>query len=191
MTTFEIWLLGIALAIDCFSVSVANGFAAGRWIARPMILMGISFGIFQGGMTWLGYLGASLFSEEIGALDHWIAFGLLSFLGGRMIYDSFFVKKEETASPSRQFSYPSILMMSIATSIDALAVGVSLAFLQNGSWLVMFQPVYIIACCSTILTFVGLSLGINLGKRLEWHADAIGGCVLIIIGIKVLIEHLS
>lgn len=182
----EFWLLGIALAVDCFSVSVASGIAARRFLARPMVLMAVMFGVFQGGMTLMGYLGTTLLSESIRDWDHWIAFGLLLYLGGRMIASDL-KGEEESEEGCRMLTVNNILTMSVATSIDALAVGISLACsVLNTSIMV---PVVIIAFCSLVLSLAGLAVGIVMGKVVKLHAEVIGGVVLIGIGIKILLEH--
>lgn len=188
MSIIEILLLGIALAMDCFSVSIATGLATRRIIFRPMATMALSFGFFQGGMTLMGYLGTTFFSSQIESIDHWIAFGLLLFLGIKMIRDSFFGDEEEENVSSNWLSLKNILTLSIATSIDAMAVGISFACIAADFEITL--PVLIIGLCSTLFSIFGLGLGIHLGKRVNWHAEVLGGVVLIIIGIKILLEHL-
>lgn len=187
MSNWEIWLLGIALAMDCFSVSIAAGISAQRWIRNSMTAMMILFGIFQAGMTLLGYLGISLFSNLLQSIDHWIAFGLLCYLGIRMIYESF--KKEEEKS-FNLLDYKVIVTMAIATSIDALAVGISFGCLYDGQLNAIAYPVCVIGLCSTMFSALGLSIGIKVGKKTPLPAEAFGGVVLMAIGIKILIEHL-
>lgn len=188
-TVWEFWLLGIALAIDCFSVSVASGIAARRVMAGPMTLMAIMFGLFQGGMTLLGYLGTSMFSSYLSSVDHWVAFGLLSYLGIRMICEGL-KSNEEECENCMMLSLRNILTMSVATSIDALAVGISLACTEGEAGYSIMMPVSIIALCSFALSIVGLALGLGIGKVLNLHAEILGGVVLICIGVKILFEHL-
>ena len=127
MTGLEIWLLAVGLAMDCFAVSIASGIILKRVRLRPMLVMAVSFGFFQALMPLLGWIGASFFSHLIESIDHWIAFGILAFLGGRMIMESF--KDEGCKHEYDPTSLKVVLALAVATSIDALAVGVSFAFL--------------------------------------------------------------
>ena len=183
MSTIEIWLIGLALAIDCFTVSIAAGLQARQVRLLPMAFMALSFGIFQAGMTWLGYLGLSLFAHMLEQIDHWIAFSLLAYLGGRMIWEDLH-PGSEPSGPSPMLTTRRILVLSVAT-------GISLACLPADSLLGMGYMVGVIGICSTALSITGLAAGITIGRRVNWHAGAIGGSVLLIIGIKVLIEHLT
>lgn len=137
MTGLEIWLLAIGLAMDCLAVSIASGIILRRIQWRPMLIMAFFFGLFQAIMPLLGWLGASTFSHLIESVDHWIAFAILAFLGGRMIKESF--KEEDCCQRFNPASLKVVITMAVATSIDALAVGVSFAFLG-------------IKSCSSILT---------------------------------------
>lgn len=127
MTGLEIWLLAIGLAMDCLAVSIASGIILRRIQWRPMLIMAFFFGLFQAIMPLLGWLGASTFSHLIESVDHWIAFAILAFLGGRMIKESF--KEEDCCQRFNPASLKVVITMAVATSIDALAVGVSFAFL--------------------------------------------------------------
>ena len=129
MTIAEIIIIAIALAMDCFTVSIASGISSQKFISKPMTQMIILFGVFQGGMTALGWLGGSAFKSIVEPIDHWIAFILLSYLGIRMIYEGIFSKNKDNEEivQSKLFKLRNILTMAIATSIDALAVGVSFA----------------------------------------------------------------
>ncbi|MGM9620074.1 MAG: manganese efflux pump MntP family protein [Bacteroidaceae bacterium] len=190
MSELEIWFIGLALAIDCFTISIAAGLQARRVKALPMGLMTLSFGIFQAGMTWLGYMGLSLFAHHIEQVDHWIAFALLSYTGCRMIWEGIHADSKPSGSTSMLCTH-SILTLSVATSIDALAVGISLACLPQGSLRGIAYTVGVIGICSTVMSIIGLAAGIIAGRKVNWHAEVIGGSVLLIIGIKILIEHLS
>lgn len=188
LTLIEIWMLGVALAMDCFSVSTSAALAAKRLLLRPMALMALSFGVFQGGMTLLGYLGATSFSRLAGSYAPWIAFGLLAYIGGKMIWESLHEEEDETEASARMFAPRQILMLSVATSIDALAVGISFACMAQADFSIL-TPVLIIGFCSSAFTVVGLTLGLQLGKRISWNAELLGGLVLVGIGIKILLEH--
>lgn len=190
MTTLEICLLAIGLAMDCFAISIANGIVLKRILWRPMLAMAFSFGFFQALMPVLGWAGASQFSYLIESVDHWIAFGILAFLGGRMVYESF--QKEEDKHPQNPTDPRTVLVMSVATSIDALAVGVSFAFLGYQDICALLPAVGIIGLVSFILSMVGLLFGIGCGCGLarKLKAELWGGIILIGIGTKILIEHL-
>ena len=190
MSIFEIWLIGIALAIDCFSVSIVAGLQTRHVESLPMGLMALSFGAFQAGMTWAGYMGLTFFSHYLEQIDHWIAFALLAYTGGRMIFEGL-RPEAEPSSTTPLLNTRSILTLSIATSIDALAVGISLACLPKENMPAMLYVTGVIGFCSILLSLVGLAVGIIMARRVNWHAEVLGGGVLLIIGIKILIEHLS
>lgn len=180
----EYILIGIALAMDCFSVSIAAGIQARRTVLTPMLLMIVAFGVFQSGMTALGYYGMSIFSGWIETFDHWIAFALLTYLGYNMISTLWKTDEDEKMN---LLAVKNIPLMAVATSIDALAVGISFACISTESILLATLTIGI---CSSIFTIAGLSLGIQAGKRIPFPVEPIGGAVLITIGVKILIEHL-
>ncbi len=189
MSTLEVLLIGLALAIDCFAVSMTTGITTRRFVYARMTFMALCFGLFQGGMTFLGFCGINLFSDYVKPVDHWVAFILLAYLGGQMIWDGLHEKKEKRIN---LLSYKTILTMAVATSIDAFAIGISFACLDSVyDYTNIFFPVAVIALCSFVLSIVGFGLGICLGKKTNWPVEIIGGIILIAIGIKVLIEHLS
>lgn len=182
-------LLGLALAMDCFAVSITSGSIVKRIMVRPMLTMTLCFGLFQGGMVIAGWFVSSLFSSILAPIDHWIAFGLLSIIGIQMIREGFSPKEETKFDP---LDYKVILTLAIATSIDAMAVGVSMAFMQIGNgWSAILQPAYIIALISSLLTVIGLGIGIFVGRKIPFCMTPVGGLILIGIGIKIIIEHLS
>lgn len=188
MNEIDLWLVAVALAMDCLTVSLATGISSRRFLLRPMVAMALSFGLFQGGMFALGHWCTLAFVSYVQTLDHWIAFGLLVYLGGHMIYGDLIGGKEETQC--EQISLSAILTMSVATSIDALAVGVSYACVDVAVQGVTFlYAALVIGLCSTVLSILGLGVGIQAGKRMNWHAEVLGGIVLILIGIKILWEH--
>lgn len=191
MSTVEIWFIGLALAIDCFTVSMATGLQARRVIIIPMSFMALSFGVFQAGMTWAGYIGLSLFAHQLEQIDHWVAFALLAYTGSRMIWEGLHDGGDEPPGSSPLLSARGILMLSVATSIDALAVGISLACLPSASSLSLVYTIGVIGLCSTALSLVGLAIGINVARKVNWHVGILGGSVLLIIGIKILIEHMT
>lgn len=190
MTGLEIWLLAIGLAMDCLAVSIASGIILKRIQWRPMLVMAFFFGLFQAIMPLLGWLGASIFSHLIESVDHWIAFAILAFLGGRMIKESF--KEEDCCQRFNPASLKVVITMAIATSIDALAIGVSFAFLGIKSCSSILYPVGIIGFVSFLMSLIGLIFGIRFGCGIarKLRAELWGGIILILIGTKILIEHL-
>lgn len=190
MTNLEIWLLAAGLAMDCFAVSIASGIILKRTLWRPMLVMAFFFGFFQAMMPFLGWIGASMFSHLIESIDHWIAFAILAFLGGRMVRESF--KDEECKNEYDPTSLKVVLALAVATSIDALAVGVSFAFLGIRGITGILYPIGIIGFVSFALSLIGLIFGIRFGCGLahKLRAEMWGGIILIAIGSKILIEHL-
>lgn len=190
MTNLDIWLLAIGLAMDCFAVSIASGIIMKSIRLRPMLSMAFAFGFFQALMPLLGWIGASFFSHLIEDWDHWIAFAILVFLGGRMVCESF--KDEECRHEFDPTNLNVLLTLAVATSIDALAVGISFAFLGTYSFSTILPPIGIIGLVSFALSLVGLIFGICFGHSIarKLRAELWGGIILIAIGTKILIEHL-
>lgn len=190
MTGLEIWLLAVGLAMDCFAVSIASGIILKRARVRPMLVMAFFFGLFQALMPLLGWLCANSFSHLIESIDHWIAFSILAFLGGRMVMESF--KDEDCRHEYDPTSLKVVLALAVATSIDALAIGISFAFLGIRSFSAILSPIGIIGFVSFAMSLVGLMFGIRFGCGIarKLRAELWGGIILIIIGTKILIEHL-
>jgi putative Mn2+ efflux pump MntP len=184
MDTITLLGIAVALAMDAFAVALATGLALPVMNGRHLFRLGFHFGLFQGVMPVIGWLAGMTVQVWIAAYDHWIAFFLLSFVGGKMIYEAFFNHDEEKFSrdPTRGWS---LVMLSIATSIDALAVGLTLAMLGVSVWM----PSLVIGLTAGGLTVVGMLLGRRIsgiwGKRVE----VFGGLVLCAIGVKILCEH--
>ena len=177
-----ILLIAVGLAMDSLAVSISGGIVMRPFCMRQALRLAFTMGIFQGGMTLLGWLMGVSFSSYITAFDHWIAFILLGFLGGKMIYESF--REEETTISS--FSTKTLLTLGVATSIDALAVGVSMAFLKTS----IYFPAFIIGFVTFSLSLIGVISGYRFGKIKGINVELFGGIILIIIGIKILVEHL-
>lgn len=177
--------LGIAvgLAMDAFAVSVSCGLSIKRHALRNAINAGIAFGLFQAGMAYLGWLAGLFFREYIQAYNHWVAFGLLTLIGGKMIIEAF----KQDGKPIVLTGIAMLITLSIATSIDALAAGLSFSTLNVD----IILPVIIIGVTALIFSFGGVFLGravrhtMNLGKKF----DMVGGIILIVIGLKILLEH--
>ena len=182
MGIISILLIAVGLAMDSLAVSISGGiFMKPFWLKQAMKLA-LTMGIFQGGMTLAGWALGVSFSSYITTFDHWIAFILLGFLGGKMIYESF--EEEETTISS--FSTKTLLTLGVATSIDALAVGVSMAFLKTS----IYFPAFIIGFVTFALSLIGVIGGYRFGKIKGINVELFGGIILIAIGVKILIEHL-
>lgn len=188
MNSFEILLIAIGLAMDCLAVSIASGIIIKKVEWRTMLTMAFFFGLFQAAMPFVGWLFASRFSHLIESVDHWIAFLLLLFLGGKMILESF--KEDDCKKDFNPASLKVVLALAVATSIDALAVGVSFAFLGMSTIDAILMPISIIGLVSFIISLCGLLFGIFFGCRHNMRVELWGGLILIIIGCKILIEHL-
>jgi putative Mn2+ efflux pump MntP len=184
MPFWTIFLIAIGLAMDCFAVSLGVGTAGTAVGLRPTFRLFFHFGLFQGGMTLLGWLAGKTVVTYIASVDHWVAFGLLVFVGVRMILGGLRKAGEEPSitDPSRGMT---LVMLSVATSIDALAVGLSLALLDVN----VFWAALLIGGVSAILSLVGLLLGNQLGMRFGKSMEVLGGIILIGIGLRVLITH--
>jgi putative Mn2+ efflux pump MntP len=184
----ELTLIGIALglAMDAFAVSIGVGLTLQRVGARQTFRLAWHFGLFQALMPIIGWLAGLTIADMIATVDHWIAFGLLAAIGGKMLYESFRREDEatEVKDPTRGVS---LVVLSIATSIDALAVGLSLALLQVDIW----YPAVVIGVVAGALTTLGLQLGGRFGAWLGRRMETVGGIVLILIGVRILAEHLG
>ena len=183
MNLLEVLALAIGLSMDAFAVSICKGLSVESIKPKHMLKAGLWFGIFQGMMPLLGYLLAGLFAGFIDQYDHWIAFGLLLLIGFNMIREVFGKQEEVNAS----MDVKTMLLMAIATSIDALAVGVSFAFLE-----VQIVPaVLIIGVTTFVFSMAGVKLGSIFGTKYQKKAQFAGGVILILIGLKILLEGLG
>lgn len=181
-------LLGIALGLsmDALAVSVTNGFIIKELKFKHAFRIALAFGFFQAIMPIIGWAAGSFFAEYIKGFDHWIAFVLLVYIGGKMLFESF-KKEEESCSDEKNCTHlPTLIIMSIATSIDALAVGLSFAFLNVS----IAVPVLVIGGITFVLCLAGVYIGNKVGHFFENKLELVGGLVLIGIGVKILIEHL-
>lgn len=185
MSLFSIFMIGIGLSMDAFAVSIARGMTMKKEeLLRYALTLGFFFGIFQAIMPLIGWWAGSYFQEVIASIDHWIAFGLLAIIGGNMIRES--LRGEEETCEDKTLTLKTILILAVATSIDALAVGISFAFLQVHIW----TAIAIIGLTTFVLSFIAVYLGNRLGDLLEKYAGILGGIILILIGTKILLEHL-
>ena len=183
MGTGTILLIAVGLAMDSLAVSVSGGIVMRPFRWGQSLRLAVTMGLFQGGMTLLGWALGVGFSSYITAYDHWIAFLLLTFLGGKMIYESFGGDEEAVSS----FSLKTLVTLGVATSIDALAVGVSMAFLKTGIGL----PALLIGLVTFVLSLAGVCVGYHFGRIKGVNVELVGGIILIAIGVKILVEHLS
>ena len=190
MNQLDIWLLAVALAMDCFTVSIVSGVIVRRWLWVMILRIAFLFGLFQAMMPLIGWLATNHFSEQLEFIDHWIAFGLLAFIGGKMIRESFGPEEEE-----KQFNPMNLrtqLLLAIATSIDALAIGISFACTGYRAFSQIAYPLFIIGLVSFLFSLFGYKLGVRFGKSIarKLKPELLGGIILIVIGIKILITHL-
>lgn len=184
MDFFSILIIAIGLSADSFAVSLANGFGRSNLNHKNILLTAFCFAIFQAFMPLAGWQLGIKFSENIKAADHWIAFSLLTFIGLKMIYES--IKHKEKDTEIQSINIFTILAQSIATSIDALIVSISFAFIKVN----IYETVLIIGIVTFLFSVTGSYIGKNYGKKILKHTEIIGGIILILIGTKILIEHL-
>ena len=184
MSLMELFLIAVGLSMDAFAVSVCKGLSVRKATVKHALCVGLYFGGFQALMPLIGYLLGTQFESFITSVDHWIAFVLLSFIGGNMIREALKGEQEELDD---SFTFRTMLPLAIATSIDALAMGVTFAFLQ-----VQIVPaVLFIGVTTFVLSAVGLKVGNVFGAKYKSRAELFGGVVLVLMGIKILLEHLG
>ena len=177
--------IGVGLAMDAFAVSVASGSVFKELHIRHALRMAFFFGAFQAVMPLLGYAAGNTFAEHIVSFDHWIAFGLLVLIGGKMIYEAFKIEEVEK-KPQNPSNLVVLVALSIATSIDALAVGVTLSVVTHH----IYTSVILIGVITFALSYVGYEIGKKMGHFFENKIEILGGLILIAIGVKILISHL-
>ena len=183
MTLIELFILAIGLSMDAMAVSICKGLSVPKAEKKHMLLVGLYFGGFQAIMPLLGYWLGVNFQTFVESVDHWIAFVLLGLIGLNMIKES----REEAECVDCSFGFKAMLPMAIATSIDALAVGVSFAFLQVN----IIAAVIFIGCITFTLSAIGVKIGNVFGARFKSKAELAGGIILILMGTKILLEHLG
>ena len=185
MHVSEILFIGFALSMDAFAVAVSKGACMNGFRWREALSLALLFGLFQAGMPLIGYLVGSTFQQAIERVDHWIAFGLLAFLGGKMAFEA--LKKDDSEAPAcTRFSLREGLLLALATSIDALAVGVVFAVAKSP----ILSAVFLIGCETFAISLAGVALGRRVGQVFKDKAALVGGLVLIGIGVKILLERL-
>ena len=188
----ELFVLAVGLSMDAFAVSICKGLEMDRLTAGSMVTVGAYFGAFQAGMPLIGYCLGSQFQKQIGSVDHWIAFGLLALIGGKMIQEALSRNRcPDSERPEEALrsdvGFRTMLPLAVATSIDALAVGITLAFLQVD----MLLSIGLIGAVTFALSAVGVKVGHLFGAKYRSKAEVFGGLILIGIGLKILIEHLG
>ena len=184
MSLIELFLIAVGLSMDAFAVAVCKGLAMPKMSWKGAAIVGLYFGGFQALMPFLGYLLGAGFKDAISAYDHWVAFILLALIGGNMIRES---REDEEESLDASLSFRSMVLLAIATSIDALAVGVTLAFLD----VPILSSVCFIGVVTFCLSLVGVKAGNVVGCKYKSKAEFVGGLVLILIGLKILLEHMG
>lgn len=184
MRLTELLVLAVGLSMDAFAVAVCKGLSIRELRLRHAVIVGVWFGAFQALMPAIGWLLGSAFADMITKIDHWIAFGLLAFIGGNMVREALGGDDEE-CDPS--LAPMTMLLLAVATSIDALAVGVTFAFLRVD----IVPAVSLIGVCTFVLSAAGVKIGHVFGTRYKSKAELLGGVVLILIGLKILLEHLG
>ena len=184
----ELLLLAVGLSMDAFAVSVCKGLALRKVTLRAELTCGLWFGGFQALMPLIGFFLGTLFAAAIQAVDHWIAFGLLAIIGANMLKEAFSQEEECCCENGADLSVKTMFVMAVATSIDALAVGISLAMVGNVN---IFFAVTLIGLCTCLLSALGVKIGNIFGSRFENKAEIAGGIILILLGVKILLEHLG
>ena len=188
MGLLELLLIGVGLSMDAFAVAICQGLCMPKLNWRHAGIIALFFGGFQALMPLLGWLLGSQFAGYIQSFDHWVAFGLLLLIGGNMVREALGAEEEETAcAVDTHLDLKQLFLMAVATSIDALAVGVTFAFLEVS----ILPAISIIGCTTFVLSMVGVAVGNFFGARYKKRAELSGGIILILLGAKILLEHLG
>lgn len=184
MNVFELLIIAVGLSMDAFAVAVCKGLAMPKLKLRNAVIVGLYFGIFQAAMPLIGYALGVQFKDQINSIDHWIAFALLGLIGLNMIKES---RENEVCPADVSLGFRNMCMLAIATSIDALAVGVTFAFLHTA----IVPAVSMIGVVTFLLSMTGVQIGNLFGAKYKSKAELAGGIILIVMGTKILIEHLA
>ena len=189
MSFFDIFLIGIGLSMDAFAVAVCKGLCMKRINYKHTFVIALFFGGFQALMPLTGYFLGTFFESYITAVDHWIAFALLMYIGGKMLYDTFSSDDEEIVCPViSRLNVKELLLLAIATSIDALAVGITFSFYKDTN---IFSNISIIGVTTFVIAAAGVAIGNKFGTRFKKKAEIAGGVILVLIGAKILLEGLG
>lgn len=184
MGIIELLLLGIGLAMDAFAVSICKGLSMKKMNWKSAIIIALYFGMFQAVMPIIGYILGNAFESFVTSIDHWIAFILLCFIGGSMIKESF---DSEDENKNDKVDFKTMIVLATATSIDALTIGITFAFLDVN----IVLAVTIIGIITFMLAIIGVKIGNKFGDKYQNKAEFFGGLILILLGLKVLLEHLG
>ena len=184
MGLIELFLIAVGLSIDAFAVSVCKGLAMPKCTFKKVAIVGLWFGGFQALMPAIGYILGAQFQEAIASIDHWIAFVLLALIGGNMIHEALDNDEEEADA---SLDVKTMFLLAVATSIDALAIGITFAFLKVN----IIPAVCFIGIVTFIISFAGVKIGNVFGARYKNKAEIVGGIILILLGLKILLEHLG
>lgn len=184
MGLIELFLIAVGLSMDAFAVSVCKGLAMPKCTFKKAAIVGLWFGGFQALMPAIGYILGAQFQEAIASIDHWIAFVLLALIGGNMIHEALDNDEEEVDA---SLDVKPMFLLAVATSIDALAIGITFAFLKVN----IIPAVCFIGIVTFIISFAGVKIGNVFGARYKNKAEIVGGVILILLGLKILLEHLG
>ena len=184
MGLIELFLIAVGLSMDAFAVSVCKGLAMPKCTFKKAAIVGLWFGGFQALMPAIGYILGAQFQEAIASIDHWIAFVLLALIGGNMIHEALDNDEEEADA---SLDVKTMFFLAVATSIDALAIGITFAFLKVN----IIPAVCFIGSVTFIISFAGVKIGNVFGARYKNKAEIVGGVILILLGLKILLEHLG
>ena len=184
MGLIELFLIAVGLSMDAFAVSVCKGLAMPKCTFKKAAIVGLWFGGFQALMPAIGYILGAQFQEAIASIDHWIAFVLLALIGGNMIHEALDNDEEEADA---SLNVKTMFLLAVATSIDALAIGITFAFLKVH----IIPAVCFIGIVTFIISFAGVKIGNVFGARYKNKAEIVGGIILILLGLKILLEHLG
>lgn len=185
MSFFQVVLLGVGLAMDAFAVAVCKGACWTKMNVRQSLLLAVSFGVFQAVMPLIGWVLGTQFQAYIESFDHWVAFFLLAYLGVKMILEV--IEKNDAPEVCKILTVKEVLLLSVATSIDALAVGIVLAIEKSP----ILMPIAVIGAVTFVISLLGAVAGNRFGARFKDKAQIVGGAVLMLIGLKILFEHLN
>lgn len=187
MGFFELFLIAVGLSMDAFAVSICKGLKMQRFNVCHAGVIALAFGGFQALMPVIGWFLGKQFESYITGIDHWIAFVLLAVIGGKMAVESFKKEEEDSSKENEKLDVKELLVLAVATSIDALAVGITFAFLQVS----IVPAVSLIGVITFVLSAVGVFIGHKFGAKFKSKAELAGGIILILIGLKILLEHLG
>ena len=189
MSFTEVFLIGVALSMDAFAVAVCKGLCMKKLNYRQALIIALFFGGFQAAMPLIGFYLGTFFKDYIVSIDHWVAFVLLAYIGGKMLYDTLTEEDEEIVCPiDSRLNFKELTLMAVATSIDALAVGITFSFYKNTN---IFADISLIGVTTFVLCVAGVAIGYKFGTRFKKKAEIAGGVILIIIGLKILLEGLG